>query len=219
MFLDQEGMNNSMSDLIAMPIIQECFTSEQLEQEKFEEPVEILVKLAKEGEIDPWNIDIVEITDRFLEHIEEMERMDLQINIVEFDPDVHGEQVEKLWIKAFAYNEARNAPQLVMEKKYAVHDGLFFVAIADDLVIGTIIAGYDGHRGWIYSMAVHTDHRHRGIGSALLSYAETKLAARGCVKINLQIMGDNKDVQRFYETNGYTVENRISMGKELPENL
>jgi len=59
-----------MSDLIAMPIMQEYFASNQSEYDDFEEPVEILVKLAKEGEIDPWNIDIVEITDRFLQQIE-----------------------------------------------------------------------------------------------------------------------------------------------------
>lgn len=69
-----------MSDLIAMPIMQEYFASKQSEYDDFEEPVEILVKLAKEGEIDPWNIDIVEITDRFLQQIEKMERMDLRIS-------------------------------------------------------------------------------------------------------------------------------------------
>jgi len=69
-----------MSDLIAMPIMQEYFASNQSEYDDFEEPVEILVKLAKEGEIDPWNIDIVEITDRFLQQIEKMERMDLRIS-------------------------------------------------------------------------------------------------------------------------------------------
>ncbi len=45
-----------------------------------EEPIEILVNLAKNGEIDPWNIDIVELTDKFLKHVEEMEKMDLRVS-------------------------------------------------------------------------------------------------------------------------------------------
>ena len=51
--------------------------------------------------------------------------------------------------------------------------------------------------------------------SALLSFAEAKLAALGCVKINLQILGGNESAQAFYETMSYAVEERISMGKEL----
>jgi len=73
-------MNTAMSDLITMPIIQQHFNMPQLGQDTFEEPVEILVKLVKDGEIDPWNIDIVDITDRFLQRIEEMELMDLRIS-------------------------------------------------------------------------------------------------------------------------------------------
>ena len=81
------------------------------------------------------------------------------------------------------------------------------------------MAGYDGHRGWIYSMAVHPDHRMQGIGTALLAFAEKKLSSLGCVKINLQIMEGNEDVRRFYQTNGYAVEKRVNMGKRLGENV
>jgi segregation and condensation protein A len=45
-----------------------------------EEPIEILVNLAKNGEIDPWNIDIVKLTDKFLKHVEELEKMDLRVS-------------------------------------------------------------------------------------------------------------------------------------------
>jgi segregation and condensation protein A len=69
-----------MSNLITMPIIQQHLNLQQLGQDTFEEPVEILVKLVKDGEIDPWNIDIVDITDRFLQRIEEIELMDLRIS-------------------------------------------------------------------------------------------------------------------------------------------
>jgi len=98
-------------------------------------------------------------------------------------------------------------------------DGLFFVATHQEGIGGTVIAGYDGHRGWIYAMAVHPGHRKKGIASLLLSHAERRLASLGCVKINLQILKGNADVQRFYRANGYALEDRISMGKQIDENV
>jgi ribosomal protein S18 acetylase RimI-like enzyme len=81
------------------------------------------------------------------------------------------------------------------------------------------MAGYDGHRGWIYSVAVSTAHRRRGIGSQLVRMAERALATMGCVKVNLQIMEGNEHVTAFYAALGFSVEKRVSMGKRLPENI
>ena len=139
--------------------------------------------------------------------------------IVAFDNISHRDQVVILWERVFGYEAPHNAPALVIDKKRAVPDGLFFVAVSAGAVVGTIMAGYDGHRGWIYSIAVHPDRRKQGIGSQLLSFAERHLASRGCMKINLQIMDGNEQVQRFYETNGYSVEKRVSMGKRIPANI
>ena len=120
-----------------------------------------------------------------------------------------------MWRFVFGYDTAHNAPDHAIDKKLAVDDGLFFVALDDGAVIGTVMAGYDGHRGWIYSLAVHPERRGRGIGSHLLSLAEEALISRGCVKINLQVLPGNGNAQAFYEANGYSVEERISMGKRL----
>jgi ribosomal protein S18 acetylase RimI-like enzyme len=81
------------------------------------------------------------------------------------------------------------------------------------------MAGYDGHRGWIYSVAVHPSYRNQGIGSALVSYAERALASKGCMKVNLQILQSNKSTSVFYESLGYAVEPRVSMGKLIHENI
>ena len=139
--------------------------------------------------------------------------------ITVFDPAQHRDQVEALWKLVFAYTDARNATSLIIDRKCAAGDGLFFVATAGDVVVGTVMAGYDGHRGWIYSMAVHPEYRHGDIGSSLLSHAEDTLTALGCVKINLQVMPGNDAAQEFYEANGFSVENRISMGKEITVNV
>ena len=141
------------------------------------------------------------------------------IKIVEFDNLKHRKQVVALWHDVFDYGAAHNSPELAIDKKIAAGDGLFFVAISQQIVVGTVMAGYDGHRGWIYSMAVLPIHRKRRIGSALLTFAEKKLSSLGCMKINLQIMDGNDAVQRFYQTNGYLTEKRISMGKLLKENI
>lgn len=77
------------------------------------------------------------------------------------------------------------------------------------------MAGYDGHRGWVYYLAVDPAYRRNGIGTALMEKAEGLLVQKGCPKLNLQIRADNSDLQAFYEKLGYTVEERISMGKKL----
>ena len=80
-----------------------------------------------------------------------------------------------------------NDPATAIRKKLAVERDLFFVAENAGAVIGTVMGGYDGHRGWIYSVATDPAHRRQGIGSALLRRMEAALRERGCLKINLQV--------------------------------
>lgn len=138
-----------------------------------------------------------------------------KISIAEFNNRQHREQVIAIWQTVFGYKDAHNSPGTVIDKKLENQDGLFLVAENDQVVVGTAMAGYDGHRGWIYSLAVLPEHQQQGIGSALLAHAQDRLAKLGCLKINLQIMEGNEAVQRFYAVNGYSVEKRVSMGKIL----
>ena len=131
----------------------------------------------------------------------------------------HRAQVVALWQQAFGYDTAHNVPSLAIDKKLAVNDGLFFVATDKKAVIGTVLAGYDGHRGWLYSVAVHADYRRHGLGSSLVRHAEQALIGLGCMKINLQINSGNEAVVGFYEALGYGVEPRISMGKKIAGNI
>ena len=136
-----------------------------------------------------------------------------------FDGLSHRKQLVELWRQVFGYPGAHNAPQFVIEKKVAVGDGLLFVAVADGKVVGSIMAGYDGHRGWIYSLAVLPSYQRRGLGTRLMQHAEEQLRLLGCPKINLQIMSGNEKVESFYRKLGYEVEQRISMGKKIPTNI
>jgi ribosomal protein S18 acetylase RimI-like enzyme len=139
------------------------------------------------------------------------------ITIIPFTNADHRSQVVQLWETVFGYEEAHNDPGLVIDKKLAVYDDLFFVAVTDQSVVGTIMAGYDGHRGWIYSVAVSPSHRRQSIGTRLVAHAERVLTARGCVKINLQIMEGNEAVTAFYAKLGFCVEQRVNMGKRISE--
>ena len=139
----------------------------------------------------------------------------MKYEIKTFDNSKHRTQVVALWNDVFGYEATHNAPGLVIDKKIEFGDGLFFVAVTNKNVIGTVLAGYDGHRGWIYSMAVSLPYRNKGLGSELLRFAEEKLAEKGCLKVNLQIIEGNETVESFYLSNGYKTEKRISMGKRL----
>ncbi len=125
------------------------------------------------------------------------------------------EAVIALWTPVFAYPAPHNAPETVIRHKLAVQRELFFVAILGDSLVGTVMGGYDGHRGWVYSLAVSPSFRHRGIGTALMRHVEQELATRGCPKVNLQVLASNAETVEFYKKLGYAVEERVSMGKVL----
>ena len=120
-----------------------------------------------------------------------------------------------LGTKVFGYDAPHNNPATAIGKKPAVQRELFFVAVEAGQVVGTIMGGYDGHRGWMYSLAVDSQFRRHGIGRILVQHLERALADRGCLKINLQVQAGNSEVTSFYERLGYTAELRISMGKIL----
>lgn len=140
---------------------------------------------------------------------------DDHLQIIGFDNSKHREDVIVLWQNVFGYEAAHNLPQVAIDKKLQNKDGLFFVAQKDKKLIGTVMAGYDGHRGWIYSISVHPEYRKQGIGSQLIAYTQRQLEDLGCLKVNLQILESNEAVQKFYLANGFSVEQRISMGKKL----
>lgn len=125
------------------------------------------------------------------------------------------QQVVSLWKTVFPDAPAHNDPQNDIRMKLDLQPDLFFVATDGDRIVGSAMAGFDGHRGWVYYVAVHPDLRRRGIGSALMRKVEEALQTTGCPKLNLQIRADNSQVQAFYESLGYAVEERISMGKRL----
>jgi ribosomal protein S18 acetylase RimI-like enzyme len=137
--------------------------------------------------------------------------------IIEPYSDGHFAGVKALWEEVFPDDPPRNGAEISIAAKASEHPELFLLALEDGRVIGSVMAGYDGHRGWLYRVAVARAVRHRGVGAALVQEAERRLWALGCVKINLQVRGTNQGVTSFYKSLGYVVEDRISMGKVEPD--
>ena len=123
--------------------------------------------------------------------------------------------VADLWRQVFPGSPSWNHPETDIQRKLSVQRELFLVAALGSEIVGTAMAGYDGHRGWVYYVAVSPRHRRQGIGTALMNNVEQRLASLGCPKLNLQVRASNHEVVSFYESLGYEAEERISMGKRL----
>jgi ribosomal protein S18 acetylase RimI-like enzyme len=108
-----------------------------------------------------------------------------------------------------------NDPARDIACKMKVNPELFLVAVEAERIVGTVMVGYDGHRGWINYLGVAPDQRRRGIGRLLMQEAETRLRALGCPKINLQVRTSNTEVIEFYRRIGFKEDPVVSFGKRL----
>lgn len=136
------------------------------------------------------------------------------MNIRSFDIS-DSDAVERLWKEVFPNDPPHNAPRKVIQEKMAIQRELFFVAEDNGAIVGTVMSGYDGHRGWLYSVAVKAEFRRKGIGRQLVDHAVAALSKIGCPKVNLQVRSTNAEVIGFYEAVGFSIEDRVSMGKQL----
>ncbi len=96
-----------------------------------------------------------------------------------------------------------NDPRKDIARKLTVQPELFLVGGLDGVLVATVMAGYDGHRGWANYLAVAPAHRGRGFGRALMQRVEDLLLGMGCPKINLQVRSSNAGVLAFYRGLGY----------------
>ena len=110
-----------------------------------------------------------------------------------------------------------NNPYTDIESKMQDSPGLFFVALLEDKLVGTCMAGFDGHRGWVYYMAVEKSHRNQGIARRLLAKAESSLAELGCAKLELMVRKSNRRVVDTYRALGFKEEEVSVLSKRLIE--
>jgi ribosomal protein S18 acetylase RimI-like enzyme len=137
----------------------------------------------------------------------------VELNIRSYQP-MDEKQVMNLWQECCLV-VPQNNPQHDILLKLQVQPELFLVGLADSQVVASIMAGYEGHRGWFNYLAVSPDFRRQGIGRRMVEAATAKLEAMGCPKINLQIRTSNTEVIEFYKRIGFTMDDVVSMGKRL----
>ena len=111
----------------------------------------------------------------------------------------------------------QNDPKKDICRKLSIQRDLFLVGSMGSKLVATVMAGFDGHRGWINYLAVATASQNRGFGRRMMDAAEARLREMGCPKINLQVRSSNADVIEFYRAIGYSVDDVVSMGKRLEE--
>jgi len=128
--------------------------------------------------------------------------------------DADEDAVVALWAAA-GLTRPWNDPHRDIARKKQVQRELFLVAEDGGAVVGTAMAGYDGHRGWVYYLAVTPDRQGGGLGRTLMAAAEARLLELGCPKVNVQIRSGNEAVAAFYDRLGYAPDAATSLGKRL----
>lgn len=124
------------------------------------------------------------------------------------------EAVVALW-REVGLTRPWNDPFRDIERKLTQQPELFVVAECEGEIFGTVMAGFEGHRGWMNYLAVSPAARGTGLGRRLVEHVEVALERVGCPKLSLQVRSSNAEVLKFYEHLGYGVDDVISMGKRL----
>lgn len=137
------------------------------------------------------------------------------MNIREYD-EADESAVIALWERCGLF-VPWNDPVKDIARKLEVDRDLFLVGLADGAIVASVMGGYDGHRGWLYYVAVAPEFRKQGHGRRIIQAMEARLIARGCPKINLQVRAHNREVIAFYESLGYKESDLISLGKRLED--
>ena len=144
------------------------------------------------------------------------------IIIRDFQP-ADADAVVDLW-RCCGLTRPWNDPLKDIERKKSDRNGAFWVACeavngrtskSGDKIVGTVMIGYDGHRGSINYLAVAPDHQGRGLGARIMHAAEALLIERGCPKVSFCVRRDNDAVLSFYNGLGYQVDNVHFLGKRL----
>jgi ribosomal protein S18 acetylase RimI-like enzyme len=124
------------------------------------------------------------------------------------------DSVISLW-QACDLTRPWNDPRKDIARKQLIQPELFLVATDAAEIVGSVMAGYEGHRGWINYLAVHPLAQRQGLGKPLMDEAQARLLAAGCPKVNLQVRSTNEAAVGFYKAISYTQDEVVSYGKRL----
>jgi ribosomal protein S18 acetylase RimI-like enzyme len=140
----------------------------------------------------------------------------LSFKIVKYKTDYQKALIE-LWKKCNLI-VPQNDPVEDIQKKLEFQPDLFLIALLDGKLIGSVMVGYEGHRGWLNYLAVLPGCQNRGYGRKLVEKAIMKLEKLGCLKLNVQIRESNILAVRFYQRLGFRDDHVVSFGLRLKQN-
>jgi ribosomal protein S18 acetylase RimI-like enzyme len=141
----------------------------------------------------------------------EVERMGSEI--VCYKPE-YEQALISLW-KECGLIVPQNDPAKDIRKKFEFQPDLFLVALLDAYLVGSVMVGYEGHRGWLNYLAVLPKYQKQGYGRKLVEKAIEELNRLGCLKVNLQVRKTNTSVISFYEHLGFKDDNVVGLGMRL----
>jgi ribosomal protein S18 acetylase RimI-like enzyme len=132
--------------------------------------------------------------------------------IVDRLPEHLCEDAVALWEDA-GLTRPWNDPRADLARALEGSSSTVLAAVEQDGLVGTAMVGHDGHRGWVYYVAVRPSHRGRGLGRALMAACEQWVAGRGIPKMQLMVRTGNAGTRDFYERLGYAVQDTVVLGK------
>jgi ribosomal protein S18 acetylase RimI-like enzyme len=139
----------------------------------------------------------------------------MSFRIIRYDP-AYRHAVIDLW-KECNIIVPQNDPVVDIQKKLDFQPQLFFIALLNNQLIGSVMVGYDGHRGWLNYLAISTRHQRQGYGRELVQKAIEELRKLGCQKLNVQVRKSNIKAIEFYKLVGFKEDNVVNLGKRLSE--
>lgn len=124
------------------------------------------------------------------------------------------DQAIALW-QAANLTRPWNDPRADAELALSTPSSTILAGRIGEVVVATVMVGFDGHRGAVYYLGVDPARRRKGYGAAMMRAAEAWLSARGAPKLNLMVRADNTQVRTFYERLGYEFEDRLNLARRL----
>lgn len=134
--------------------------------------------------------------------------------IIEVFSEMYRKEVIKLWERCGLLFPG-NDPDYDITLKTGFQPGLFFIGLASGRVTASLMAGFDGHRGWLNYLGVDPEFRGKGYGKAIVTHAVEKLRIMGCPKVNLQVRNSNPGVIGFYKKSGFQLHDVTCMQIKL----
>ncbi len=141
--------------------------------------------------------------------------MPLGYEIVEFDETFRNDVIH-LW-DICDLTRPWNDPNKDIDRILSDQTGKLFILRKHNKVLGSVMVGYDGHRGSVYYLSVHPDYQKKSLGRMLMKHSEDYLLTLGCPKLNLMVRTSNLPVIEFYDQLGYRKDEVVVLSKRLTD--